>query len=86
MSAKERLPPKRFSTTASIASLEKNDHDHDDMVMMTMILSLIRTVTTRVMMTMNVITILVIRGQNSEIHLTEDMRPCSKAQSSTTRP
>ena len=34
------------------------------MVMMTMILSLIRTVTTRVMMTMNVITILVIRGQN----------------------
>ena len=35
------------------------------MVVMTMILSLIRTVTTRVMMTMNVmITILVIRGQN----------------------
>ena len=35
------------------------------MVVMTMILSLIRTVTTRVIMTMNVmITILVIRGQN----------------------
>ena len=51
MSAKERLPPKKFSTTASTASLEENDHDYDDMVMMT-----IRTITMRVMMTINVIT------------------------------
>ena len=30
MSAKERLPPKKFSTMASIASLDENGHVHDD--------------------------------------------------------